>query len=131
MKRFLRPANIASAALGRPHGVAHGRVFKRLVIAGQIGADSAERVPDAFEAQVELAFDNLVAVVQAAQLTINDLVKITAYSCAPDSLALYNRVYARKMGAVTPISTYLEVAGLGDPRWRIAIEGEAIQEGGD
>jgi hypothetical protein len=35
------------------------------------------------------------------------------------------------MGAVTPISTYLEVAGLGDPRWRIAIEGEAIQEGGD
>jgi 2-iminobutanoate/2-iminopropanoate deaminase len=130
MKRFLRPTNIASAAPGRPLGVAHGRVFKRLVIAGQIGADAAGNVPDAFEAQVELAFDNLLAVIQAAQLTINDLVKITAYSCAPNSLSLYNLVYARKMGTVTPVSTYVEIAGLGDPHWRIAIEGEAIQEGG-
>jgi 2-iminobutanoate/2-iminopropanoate deaminase len=131
MKRFLRPTNIGAAVSGRPHGVAHGRVFKRLVIAGQIGVDSAGNVPGAFESQVELAFDNLLAVIQAAQLAISDLVKLTAYSASPDSLALYNGVYQRKMGAVTPISTYVEIAGLGDPRWLIAIEGEAIQESGD
>jgi hypothetical protein len=37
-------------------------------------------------------------------------------------------VRERKIGSATPIQTYVEIAGLGDPRWLVSIEGEAIQE---
>jgi 2-iminobutanoate/2-iminopropanoate deaminase len=128
MKRFLRPTKVSPTAAGHTPGLAHGRIFKRLLIAGQIGADHAGNVPASFESQVELAFDNLLAVIEAAQLTIGDLVRIVAYAAVPGSLARYNDVRERKIGAVTPVSTYVEIAGLGDPRWLISIEGEAIQE---
>jgi 2-iminobutanoate/2-iminopropanoate deaminase len=128
MKRFLKPTRIAPAASGQPHGLAHGGVFKRLVIGGQVGADSDGEVPAGFEAQVELAFDNLSAVIDAAQLAVDDLTRLTAYAAAPQGFALYHLVRERKIGAATPVSTYVEVAGLGDPRWLISIEGEAIRE---
>lgn len=128
MKRFLKPTGIAPAASGQPHGLAHGGAFKRLVIGGQVGADSMGDVPAGFEAQVELAFDNLLAVIDAAQLAADDLTKLTAYVAAPQGFAQYHVVRERKVGAATPVSTYVEVAGLGDPRWLISIEGEAIRE---
>lgn len=128
MKRFLRPAKISPAVSGQPHGLAHGGVFKRLVIGGQVGADPAGNVPAGFEAQAELAFDNLLAVIDAAQLAAGDLIRLAAYVAAPGCFAHYNLVRERKMGSATPVSTYVEIAGLGDPRWLISIEGEAIRE---
>lgn len=128
MKRFLKSGRTIAAAAEQTQGLAHGTAFKRLVIAGQFGADAAGAVPKGLEAQCELAFDNLLAVVKSAQLRAGDLIKIVAYVTVPGSLALYERVRARKLSAVTPISTYVEVVGLGDPRWLVSIEGEAIQE---
>lgn len=130
MKRFLSPRNIWTAAPGQPHGLAHGRVFKRLLIGSQIGADRDGNLPQSFEAQAELAFDNLLAVVEAAQLTAGDIVKITAYSSVPGLRAQYNLVRERKIVSATPISSYIEIAALGDPNWLISIEGEAVQDEG-
>jgi enamine deaminase RidA (YjgF/YER057c/UK114 family) len=128
MKRFLKPTKISSVVPGQPNGLAHGGVSKRLLIAGQVGADAAGNVPDGFEAQVELAFDNLLAVVDAAQLAVGDIIKIAVYVTAPGRLALYNKVRERRIGSATAVSTYIEIAGLGDPRWLVSIEGEAIRE---
>lgn len=89
MKRFLKPTNIAPTASGQPHGLAHGGVFKRLAIGGQVGADPSGNVPAGFEAQVELAFDNLLAVIEAAQLAVGDLTRLTAYVVAPQGFAQY------------------------------------------
>ncbi len=128
MKRFLRSAKTGASSFEQTHGLAHGTAFKRLLVGAQLGADAAGGVPSGFEAQCELAFDNLLAVIEGAQLKADDLVKIVAYAASPGSLATYDRVRRRKLGAVTPVSTYVEVAGLGDPRWLVSIEGEAIQE---
>jgi 2-iminobutanoate/2-iminopropanoate deaminase len=128
MKRFLRPTKVSSVVPGQVHGLAHGGVFKRLLIAGQVGADPAGNVPAGFEAQAELAFDNLLAVIDAAQLGVADLIKIAVYVTVPGSVAIFNQVRERKIGSATPIQTYVEIAGLGDPRWLVSIEGEAIQE---
>jgi 2-iminobutanoate/2-iminopropanoate deaminase len=128
MKRFLRPTKVSPAACGQPHGLVHGGVFKRLVIGAQVGADPSGEVPEGFEAQAELAFDNMLAVIDAAQLAAGDLTRLAAYVATPGCFAQYNLVRERKMGSATPVSTYVETAGLGDPRWLISIEGEAIRE---
>jgi enamine deaminase RidA (YjgF/YER057c/UK114 family) len=85
-------------------------------------------VPADFEAQAELAFDNFLAVIDAAQLGIGDVIRIGVFVTAPGSLAIFNQVRERKLGSATPVLSYVEIAGLGDPRWLISIEGEAIQE---
>lgn len=128
MKRFLRPTKIFPTVTGQPHGLAHGGVFKRLVIGGQVGADPSGNVPAGFEAQVELAFDNLLAVIDEAQLVAGDLTRLGAYVAVSGCFAHYNLVRERKISSATPVSTYVEIAGLGDPRWLISIEGEAIRE---
>jgi len=128
MKRFLRPTKVSSIVPVQVHGLAHGGVFKRLLIAGQVGADPLGNVPADFEAQAELAFDNFLAVIDAAQLGIGDVIRIGVFVTAPGSLAIFNQVRERKLGSATPVLSYVEIAGLGDPRWLISIEGEAIQE---
>ncbi|HLW90268.1 MAG TPA: RidA family protein [Roseiarcus sp.] len=128
MKRFFKPAQIAWSAQGQSHGLAHGVVFKRLLISGQPGVDSTGEAPADLEAQIGLAFDNLLVVVEAGQMEARDLVKIAAYIAAPGSFALYEQVRKRKLDVASLVSTYVEVAGLADPRWRVLIEGEAVSE---
>jgi 2-iminobutanoate/2-iminopropanoate deaminase len=130
MKRFFRPAKIAWSAQGESHGLAHSAVFKRLLIAGQPGVDAAGETPPDLEAQIGFAFDNVLHVLEAGQMAVADLTKIVAYVTTPGSFALYNQVRNRKLNAPSMVSTYVEVAGLGDPRWRILIEGEAVRDQG-
>jgi enamine deaminase RidA (YjgF/YER057c/UK114 family) len=130
MKRFFKPAKVAWSAPGESHGLAHSAVFKRLIIAGQPGVDPTGEAPPDLEAQMGFAFDNLLQVLEAGQMTVADLTKIVAYVTTPGSFALYNHVRNRKLNAPSIVSTYVEVAGLGDPRWRVLIEGEAIRDQG-
>lgn len=128
MKRFLKTPGVFSPAPGQPHALAHGHVFKRLLIGAQVGADFAGNVPEGLEAQLDLAFDNLLATLVTAQLNAGDLIKLSAFLAVPGSWRVYHLARDRKIGGATPVSTYVEVAGLGDPRWLVSIEGEAIQE---
>jgi enamine deaminase RidA (YjgF/YER057c/UK114 family) len=127
MKRFLKAPGIF-ATPGQPHALAHGQVFKRVLIGAQVGADPAGNVPEGLEAQFALAFDNLLAVIGAVQLSGGDLIKITAFVVVPGSRQLYQSIFERKIGGTTPLLTYVEIAWRGDPRWLVSLEGEAIQE---
>jgi 2-iminobutanoate/2-iminopropanoate deaminase len=128
MKRFLKPARIAWSATGQSHGLAHGAVFKRLLIGGQPGVDANGEVPADLEAQIGFAFDNLLQVLEAGQMTATDIVRIVAYVAAPDAQGIFHRVRERKLGALTPVASYVEAIGFSDPRWRVLIEGEAVSE---
>jgi len=128
MKRFFMPAQIAWSAPGQSHGVAHGAVFKRLLISGQPGVNEAGEVPDDLETQIGLAFENVLKVVEAGQMTAEDIVRIGAYVAAPRAYALFDRVRTRKLGALNPVATYVETAGFSDARWRVLIDAEAIRD---
>jgi enamine deaminase RidA (YjgF/YER057c/UK114 family) len=77
---------------------------------------------------MEQAFDNLIKVLEAAQLDKSDLIKITTYVTIPGSVALYRGVRERKLGSHAPCATYLEIAGLASPEMLVEIEGEAVRE---
>jgi enamine deaminase RidA (YjgF/YER057c/UK114 family) len=128
MKRFFKPAQIAWSAAGQTHGLAHGAVFKRLLIGGQPGVDAKGNVPADLEAQIGFAFDNLLQVLEAGQMAVEDIIRIIAYVAAPNAYGLFNRVRERKLGALAPVASYVEAAGFGDPRWRVLIEGEAVSD---
>jgi enamine deaminase RidA (YjgF/YER057c/UK114 family) len=130
MKRYFKPARIGWSASGQTHGLAHGAAFKRMLISGQPGVDDEGRVPEDLEAQIGVAFDNLLKVLNAGQMAIEDLVRIIAYVAAPNAYGIFDRVREAKLGALTPALSYVETTGFSDPRWRVLIEGEAIRDEG-
>jgi 2-iminobutanoate/2-iminopropanoate deaminase len=130
MPRFLNPSTLAQPTSRYSHGVLHGPVVKRLVISGQVGATADGTILEGLEAQTEQVFDNLFAVLKAADMELADLVKLTIFCAAPDGAATVREIRNRRLGRHAPASTFLHVAGLANPKYLVEIEGEAVREAG-
>jgi 2-iminobutanoate/2-iminopropanoate deaminase len=128
MPRFFNPSNVPKPASRYTQGIAHSAVYKRLIISGQIGITPEGQLADGVEAQMEQAFDNLIRILEAAQLDKSDLIKITVFVTVPGSVALYRSVRESKLGSYAPCATYLEITGLASPEFLVEIEGEAVRE---
>jgi 2-iminobutanoate/2-iminopropanoate deaminase len=112
----------APAAIG-PYSQAidtGGLVF----LAGQVGLDPATgELVEGLEAQTERALRNLIAVLDAAGLSMADVVKTTCLLADIADFAAFNAVYARFVGDPPPARATYAVAAL--PRGAL-IEIEAV-----
>ncbi len=112
------------------HATVHllGNGLKRLVMAGQVGIRPDGKLAGDLAAQIEQAYDNLLAVLASEGMGPGDLVKITYFTtdASPEALKLSREIRARKLGDANPSSTYLVIAGLAGPDLKVEIEGEAV-----
>lgn len=102
---------------------------RRLVISGQIGVKPDGTVVEGLEAQMERAWDNLLAIVAAAGMRVENIVKVTTFVVPKGSIAAARAVRERKLQGHRPASTYLEVAGLASPDFLFEVEAEAVEDG--
>ncbi len=128
MPTFLTPSGIARPQSRYSHGVVHSLSGRRLVIAGQVGVKPDGSLAQGLEAQMEQAWENLLAVVADAGVEPTDLIKVTAFATVHGSVMLHRAVRDRMLGDHAPASTYLEVAGLARPEFLFEVEGEAFRE---
>ena len=128
MPRFLNPPTVPAPASRYSQAVALGVPFKRLIISGQIGVRADGQLAVGLEHQLEQAFDNILALLEAAELSVSDIVKLTTYVTVPGSVKIARAVRERKLDRHAPASTYLEVAGLATPDLLCEIEAEAVRE---
>jgi 2-iminobutanoate/2-iminopropanoate deaminase len=99
---------------------ANGFVF----CAGQIGLDPAGgELPDGVQAQAERVLKNLQGVLEAAGLSLADVVKTTCFLADIADFQAFNEVYARFFPETPPARSTFAVAAL--PRGA-RIEVEAI-----
>lgn len=128
MPRIINPRSIAPPASHYAHGIVHSGRSRRLLISGQVGvALDGTPAPD-LVAQMELAWDNLEAVLREAGMAVQDLVKIVVYAAVPGSVATYRSIRDRRLGGHLVAATYVEVAALASPAYLVEIEGEAVCE---
>lgn len=128
MPRRINPRTIAPPASRYAHGIVHSARARRLVISGQAGCRPDGSVPEGLQAQMELAWDNLEAVLAEAGMAVTDLIKITAYCTLPGSVGAYRALRDRRLGGHLAAATYLEVAGLARRDYLFEIEAEAVSE---
>lgn len=128
MIEYLNPKSVPQPASAYSQAIRHRAGASRLVISGQIGVTADGTVLDGLEAQVDQAFANLVAIVEAAGLKRGNIVKIVAYMVAGGDVAVYRQARDRLFQGHRPASTYIVVAGLADPRFLFEIEGEAVED---
>ena len=99
-----------------------------LVLAGQLGVDSAGRVLDGFGNQAEQALKNILACLEANGMVKEDLVKLTIYSTVPGCIGDVQAARRKVLGeSVLPTATLLVVAGLASPEFLVEIEAWAAK----
>lgn len=128
MPRFFNPPTVIAPASRYSQGAEHALSGRRLLVSGHIGMRPDGTLAEGLVAQMETAWDNLVAVLHDAGFAVNDLVKVTVYVTVPGSVGPFREVRDRKLAGHAPACTYLEIAGLARPDFLTEIEGEAVRE---
>jgi enamine deaminase RidA (YjgF/YER057c/UK114 family) len=114
----------------QPTGYAHAievvSPTRWLVISGQVGLALNGTIPETGGGQIDQALANLRAVLEANDMTVNNIVKLTTFLTDRSLLGAYRAARVAVLGEHTPASTLLFVAGLADPRFVVEIEAEAV-----
>lgn len=97
----------------------------RLVfISGQVPADSDGRVPADFDGQCRLAWRNLLSVLEAADLTVRNLAKVTVFLSDRRYREASARIRHEVLGGHSPALTVI-ITGIYDETWLLEIEAVA------
>jgi 2-iminobutanoate/2-iminopropanoate deaminase len=126
---MLKPVNHPSVSVSASYSAAVEVVAPKrwLLISGQVGRDGDRNIPDGIEAQAEIAWRNLAAILTEAGMTLDNLAETTLYLVRREDNAAYDRVRARWMGERRPASTKVYVSGLSDPRMLCEIQATAVE----
>jgi 2-iminobutanoate/2-iminopropanoate deaminase len=100
---------------------------KWLMTSGTPGLALDGTLPDEVSAQAELAWQHIVAMLERAGMTVNDLVKITQYLTRESDIAAYAQVRSRFLGDARPASMLLIVPALVRPKFLIEVEAIAAR----
>jgi 2-iminobutanoate/2-iminopropanoate deaminase len=95
-----------------------------LFISGQVPADANGKVPKTFEEQCRLTWRNVLAQLEAAQMKLTDLVKVTVFLSDRQYRATNAAVRKEILGAHTPALTII-ITGIYDEEWLLEIEAVA------
>ena len=98
---------------------------KRIVlVSGQIPVAADGTLPKDFESQARLAWANLIAQLKAADMTLDNLVKVTFFLSDRRYIPEYRRVRQEVLaGRVIGLTTI--ITGIFDEQWLLEIEGIA------
>jgi len=99
-----------------------------LYVAGQTGVDVDGNVPDGIEAQSDIAFSNMVKVLEASGFGLEDVVFMKSFLTRREDRDGYQKVRSKYWGDIKPASTFLLVQGLARPEFLVEVEAVAAKE---
>jgi 2-iminobutanoate/2-iminopropanoate deaminase len=128
MNRFSNPDTVHQPLGKYSHVVGVPGNSEWLVISGQVGCDRDGNVPAGVREQSELAFQNVLACLEANGMGKGDIVKFTVFLTDARFVGDYRAARTKVIGDdVLPASTLLIVAGLATPEMLVEIEALAAK----
>jgi len=94
---------------------------RTLYVSGQVGADISGTIPDDISAQARLVYANIQAQLRAANMTLDNIVKLTIILTDFGNMAAARAARSEVMGERRPASTLI-IAGLANPAFKIEVE---------
>ena len=100
MNRHFNPETTFPPQAIYSHGVEVPPGARILYVAGQVGIDAEGNTPGDFEAEANIAFANVVAVLADAGMKPTDIVKLNTYMTRPEDMAALCRrtTWSRRHG---------------------------------
>lgn len=121
------PETIAPPPSNFVHGVELPAGARTLFISGQTGVRPDGTVPESCDEQADAAWQNLIEILKAADMSVDDVVKLVAYVTDPADNAVVREKRQQYAGDYQGTSTFLVVAGLANPRLKFEIEAVAAK----
>jgi 2-iminobutanoate/2-iminopropanoate deaminase len=125
--RKINPESIAAPGGSYTHGIVVSAAHECLYISGQVGTDANGCVPSDIAAQSENCWKNVVAILKASDMTVENLVKVTVYLKEGVDFATVAAARGRYFGDHRPTSTVIFVSGLVKPEWLVEVEAIAYR----
>ena len=109
-RRYIDPRTKADATLPPfSGGVFAGNTF---YLAGEIGTDASNKVPDTPEAEAKAVMDKIQTRLKAAGLTMDDLVSVQIFCSDVKHYAAFNQVYRTYFTREYPARAFIGSGGL-------------------
>ncbi|MGQ0674701.1 MAG: RidA family protein [Rhodospirillales bacterium] len=127
MNRLHNPAGVHAPLSNYAHGVEVPAGARWLHVSGQIGMAPDGKVGKSFEEQAEIAWRNLLAVLESAGMGPGDLVKVTTYLTRREDIKANRAARDKHMAGVRAASTMVLIGGLAMPELLIEVEAHAAK----
>ena len=95
---------------------------KLVFCSGQLGITADGTIPPTAEAQADLCFDNIAAILAESGLALEHVVRINAYVTGREHLRPYMEARNRRFSSPLPASTLMVVAGVARPEFFVEVE---------
>lgn len=122
--RTLTPTEIAPPFARYAHGVVVPEGYQLILTSGQLGLADSGDVPESAEAQADLVFANLTAILGTADAGPADVLRLNAYVTDRAHMAGYMAARDRWLADVTrlPASTLVIVSGFTRAEFKVEVE---------
>lgn len=115
------PVGLYSHAIEVPAGA------RTLHIAGQVGIHADGGVPSDFQEQAHQAWRNVIAILKAANMGVEDLVHVNHWLIDQGDFEAYAKVRAEYLGDARPAATLMIVKDLVKPEFLVEVGGTAAK----
>ena len=120
--RALSPTSIRAPYARYSHGIALPAGHRLVFTSGQLGVRSDETIPADCEAQADLCFANIAAILAEDGMTLADIIRLNAYVTAREHMQGYMRSRDRQFSETPPASTLMIVSGFTRAEFMVEIE---------
>jgi enamine deaminase RidA (YjgF/YER057c/UK114 family) len=127
--RPLSPPSIKPPFARYSHGIAVAAGQRLVFTSGQLGIAADDTVPPDCEAQADLCFANIAAILAEDGMTLADVVRVNAWVTGREHLTGYMRSRDRQFPGTPPASTLMIVTGFARPEFVVEIEVVAARAG--
>jgi 2-iminobutanoate/2-iminopropanoate deaminase len=125
--KFLNPDTVVKPFSLYSHAAEAPGNFRWLHISGQVGATADGKILEGFTAQAEQTWKNILAILKAAGMGVQDLVKVGIFLTRRDDIADSRRLRDAALQGAAPASTMLIVSALAHPDLLVEIEAIAAK----
>lgn len=121
MNRVIAPPSLAPTAARYAHAVVSIDPVRVLHTSGIVPIASDGSVPAALAEQADIVWRNLLAILDDAQMRVDDIVSVTTYVVHGEDLSIVMAARDRALGGHLAASTLVTVPALARPEWRMEI----------
>lgn len=129
MKKSRNPQDIHKPVGAYSHQIEIQGSERLLVISGQVGMRLDGTVPEDAVEQIDIAFENILINLRAADMDVKDLVKLNYYLVGEIDTARRREVILSRLQGHQPCSTLVYVVALASPVYKVEIEAWASRAG--
>jgi enamine deaminase RidA (YjgF/YER057c/UK114 family) len=122
MKEFRNPINVHAPLAAYVHQIEVTGPERLLILSGQVGQNGDGSVPESAIEQLEIALENLKRNLQAANMDVTDLLKVTFYLVGDMDVSARRQVISNWFQGFKPCTTLLFIAALAAPIYKVEID---------